>query len=221
MVLAEDKETLEKLTSEYVNAANNFVEDYKTNLKQKAEETTNSLTDIIKGIPDAINNALQQTATALQVLDKLSKGLREIDPKSIEKLYVEAGQDALAHTINSMIAAIKSSVTIVSAKLDWLDQELLKGLKLRNRLTIITDPSVHTPSDTKIIELLKSLEANVELRRFNSNREPILIAEKDAEMFLIGTPLTDKMPYAVITTDEKLITQFGQILTPLRGGARL
>ena len=217
----EDKKEQDNLMQQYVETIQALLEEYRISIAGQAEQSTEELTRVINSIPESINQALQQTASALEVLDKISKGLREIDPKAIERSYIEAGKDALTSTMNAMLATPKRSVTIVSSRIYWMKEDVLDQLKDKHHIIIITDPQEHDASDEKILAKLRSIPANVDIRRFSSQRANILIAERDAEQFLIGTPLDTPAPYAVITTDESLITQFGQLVAPLRGGSRL
>ncbi len=217
----EDKKEQDKLMQQYVEAIQTLLAEYKESIAGQAQQSAEELTTVINSIPESINQALQQTASALEVLDKISKGLREIDPKAIERSYIEAGKDALTSTMNAMLATPKRSVTIVSSRIYWMREDVLDQLKDKHHIIIITDPQEHDASDEKILAKLRSIPANVDIRKFSSQRANILIAERDAEQFLIGTPLDTPAPYAVITTDESLITQFGQLVAPLRGGSRL
>ncbi len=217
----EDKKEQDHLMQQYIAAIQSLLDDYKSSIAGQAKQSTEELTQVINNIPEAINQALQQTASALEVLDKISKGLREVDPKAIERSYIEAGKEALTSTMNAMLASPKRSVTIVSSRIYWMREDVLDQLKDKHHIIVITDPQEHDASDEKILAKLRSIPANVDIRRFSSQRANILIAERDAEQFLIGTPLDNSAPYAVITIDESLITLFGQLVAPLRGGSRL
>ncbi len=118
----------------------------------------------------------------------------------------------------------KSNLTIVTPTIDWVDSRVWEEYG-RKSVTIITDPTAHSPKDQDVMEKMRKSDNNIQFRKyqakgFGAESLKMIIATRDGEEVLIGLPVTNKEVYGIVTQDPILVEELGTLVSSYRAMPR-
>ncbi|MHA2249524.1 MAG: apolipoprotein A-IV repeat region-like domain-containing protein [Candidatus Kariarchaeaceae archaeon] len=176
-----------------------------------------SVTDSLDEIPTTIEKTLDEAAKSMVLLNEISKGSIELDPKIPELSYFDSSSEAILSNLNAVLSRAKSSITIVAPTISWLDEELIPKFA-RVTVRIISDLDQHTAEDTKLIDKFKVEGVNMSLRKLDRNRYrgdiDMIMATRDKEEVILAKLPNSPDPYAFISQDELFIDKLGELFIP-------
>lgn len=206
------KQKNEKSYNEQSERLKSLAIEFETKVSDASTEGKQKVTDAFNTIPSTIDETLDAAAKSMALLNEISKGAIKLEPKFPELSYFDASKEAIIANLNSVLAHTKSSATIVSPRLNWIDLSILDKLT-RASIRIVTDPSTHLPEDTEIVQHLKNSDVNISLKKLDRNRHNkdmnLIMVNRDVEELILSKLLDSKDPYCFVSQDDAFIEKFG------------
>ena len=212
--------TSELLKSEVKGSETTLTQKIESEIQKGREEITTT----ISKIPEVISETLDAAGKAMNLLRQIAEGAKAFDPKMVETTYIDATKEALISDLNALIMRTKSNLTIVTPTIDWVDSRVWEEYG-RKSVTIITDPTAHSPKDQDVMEKMRKSDNNIQFRKyqakgFGAESLKMIIATRDGEEVLIGLPVTNKEVYGIVTQDPILVEELGTLVSSYRAMPR-
>ncbi|MCY3411691.1 MAG: hypothetical protein INQ03_08680 [Candidatus Heimdallarchaeota archaeon] len=212
------KSKTDKIYSGHVEKNRNLAGDFASQISDVSTKGQKKITDTLNTIPSTIDETLDASAKSMALLNEISAGSVKLEPKYPELSYFDASKEAIIATLNGVLLSTKSSATIFTPSLEWLDLSLIDKW-VRTTVTIVTDPTQHSLDDTKRVEEIKNKikeMANIRLKKLDKNRirdkVDVIMITRDKEEFVLSKMLSEKDPYAFVTQDETFVDKFGELI---------
>ncbi|MHA1418471.1 MAG: helix-turn-helix domain-containing protein [Candidatus Heimdallarchaeaceae archaeon] len=197
---------------EYTSKLQTFKEEFISNSLKEIDSVDANITGILKSIPSKIDIVLEATGESMKLLRSVLNLGKGVEPAPIEDIWLVHGREQTFSTMMSVLRNTKSSATIISPALSWIDAEFLDTYG--RKLEIVTNTSVHTEADKAILDKLLGMgnvivKDDPQLTAYMGTRDGI-------EEGFLGHTTASGEPVVIATFNEDLVKEITKIYYEFR-----
>ncbi|MCE7737612.1 MAG: hypothetical protein GPJ54_22165 [Candidatus Heimdallarchaeota archaeon] len=213
------KTSIQKSYENQTSSLSTLFDDFNSQIGDHSSTGKENVTRQIGKIPDTIDDTLDAAAKSMHLLNQISTGSINLDAKFPELSYFDTSKEAIMANMNGILSRTKSSLTIVSPTISWINENLIESFS-RVSVKIITDLDQHTPEDNRILELFTNHGINLDLRKLDKNRFrgniDMIMATRDREEVILAKLPDSTDAYAFVSQDEVFIEKFTELFAPFQ-----
>ncbi|MHA1551234.1 MAG: helix-turn-helix domain-containing protein [Candidatus Heimdallarchaeaceae archaeon] len=198
--------------NEYASKLQTFKEEFISNSLKEIDSVDANITGILKSIPSKIDIVLAATGESMKLLRSVLNLGKGVEPAPIEDIWLVYGKEQTFSTMMSTLRNTKSSATIISPNLSWIDAEFLDSYG--RKLEIVTNTTAHTEADNVILDKLLGMgnvivKDDPQLTAYMGTRDGI-------EEGFLGHTTASGEPVLIATFNENLVGEITKIYYEFR-----
>ncbi len=215
---AESKtKTVETQKEQYVDKLMGFKEEFIKGTQNEVEAVDTTVSNTLSTIPNKISGALDATGESMKLIKTVLSLGSGIEPSPIEDMWIVTGEEQVNGTMMSLLRHTKSSATIISPRLNWIDSEFIDSFA--RKLEVVTNRQVHTEEDTTILNKMLGM-GNVVVK--DDPSLTVMMATRDGiEEGFLGHRAPSGEPLLIVTFNEKMVGEISKIYYDYRSRAPL
>jgi hypothetical protein len=192
-----------------------FKEDLIKSSLQEVESVDTTITGLLNTIPGKIDVVLEATGDSMKILrDVLSLG-KGIEPNPVEDMWLVTGNEQVRATMNSLLRHTKSSATIISPTIRWIDSEFMDTFG--RKLEIVTNTSQHNEKDKALLTKMLGM-GNVTVK--DDPQLTVMMGTRDGiEEGFLGHKAPSGDPVMITTFNERMVSEITKIYYDYRSRA--
>ena len=209
--------TVETQKEQYVNKLMGFKEEFIKGTQSEVEAVDTAVSNTLSTIPNKISGALDATGESMKLIKTVLSLGSGIEPSPIEDIWIVTGEEQVNGTMMSLLRHTKSSATIISPRLNWIDSEFIDSFA--RKLEVVTNRQVHTDEDTAILNKMLGM-GNVVIK--DDPSLTVMMATRDGiEEGFLGHKAPSGEPLLIVTFNEKMVGEISKIYYDYRSRAPL
>ncbi len=211
----QDSQIANTQREQYNSQIMKFKEEIIKGTQNDIETVDSNITGILNAIPSKIDVVLAATGESMKLLkDVLSLG-KGIEPSPIEDIWLVSGNEQVYGAMMSLLRQTKSSATVISPLLHWIDAEFLD--EFGRKLEIVTNTASHSDADKAILSKLLSM-GNVTVK--DDPQLTVMLGTRDGiEEGFLGHKAPSGEPVLIVTFNEEMVREITKIYYEFRSRA--
>ncbi len=208
----ENSKASKSTKEEYASKLQTFKEEFISNSLKEIDNVDVNITGILKSIPSKIDIVLEATGESMKLLRSVLNLGKGVEPAPIEDIWLVHGREQTFSTMMSLLRNTKSSATIISPALSWIDAEFLDTYG--RKLEIVTNTTTHTEADNTILDKLLGM-GNVIVK--DDHQLTAYMGTRDGiEEGFLGHTTASGEPVLIVTFNEDLVKEITKIFYEFR-----
>ncbi len=203
----QDSQVLDTQKEQYSLNLMNFKEELVKGTQKEVEAVDTNITGILSSIPSKIDVVLEATGESMKLLKSVLSLGKGIEPSPIEDIWLVVGKEQTGSTMMSLFRNTKSSATIISPSIDWIDVEFLDTFG--RKLELVTNTSAHGEKDKAILSKLLGM-GNVIVK--DDPQLTVFLGTRDGiEEGFLGHKAPSGEPLLITTFNEEMVKEITKI----------
>ena len=213
--IVQDSQIADSQKTEYNSKLMSFKEDLIKSSLQEVESVDTTISGLLNTIPGKIDVVLEATGDSMKILrDVLSLG-KGIEPNPVEDMWLVTGNEQVRATMMSLLRHTKSSATIISPTVRWIDSEFMDTFG--RKLEIVTNTSQHNEKDKALLTKMLGM-GNVTVK--DDPQLTVMMGTRDGiEEGFLGHKAPSGDPVMVTTFNERMVSEITKIYYDYRSRA--
>ncbi|MFW9852980.1 MAG: hypothetical protein ACFFDS_08555, partial [Candidatus Thorarchaeota archaeon] len=211
----QDSQIASSQREHYNSQIMSFKEDIIKGTQGEIENVDANITEILNAIPSKIDVVLAATGESMKLLKNVLSLGKGIEPSPIEDIWLVSGNEQVYGAMMSLLRQTKSSATVISPSLHWIDSEFLD--EFGRKLEIVTNTGTHSDADKAILTKLLSM-GNVTVK--DDPQLTVLLGTRDGiEEGFLGHKTPSGEPVLIVTFNEEMVREITKIYYEFRSRA--
>jgi sugar-specific transcriptional regulator TrmB len=211
----QDSQVASTQREQYNSQIMSFKEKIIKGTQGEIESVDANITGILNAIPSKIDVVLAATGESMKLLKNVLSLGKGIEPSPIEDIWLVSGNEQVYGAMMSLLRQTKSSATVISPLLHWIDAEFLD--EFGRKLEIVTNTGVHSDADKVILNKLLSM-GNVTVK--DDPQLTVMLGTRDGiEEGFLGHITPSGEPVLIITFNEEMVREITKIYYEFRSRA--
>ncbi len=203
----QDSQVADTGKGEYNSKLMEFKESIIKGTQQEIESVDSSITGILNAIPSKIDVVLEATGESMKLLKSVLELGKGVEPSPVEDMWLVVGEEQAGSSMMSLFRNTKSSATIISPTLNWIDAEFLDTFG--RKLEIVTNTSAHSDADKAILTKLLGM-GNVIVK--DDPQLTVFLGTRDGiEEGFLGHKAPSGEPLLIVTFNEEMVKEVTKI----------